>query len=74
MSLAEREHVTIHFNHFTHHVDLKNKTLEFSSGPRDNKTISTASYQMVFGADGAFSSLSPCNAVSGPFQLLAKIY
>src|SRR6185295_2606270 len=57
MTLAEKENVKIHFNLFCNQVDLKNKTLSFSSGPNDTKTLSTAGYEILFGADGAFSSL-----------------
>ena len=58
MTLAEENgNVKIHFNQFCNHVDLKNKTLSFSSGPSDNRQLSTANYDILFGADGAFSSL-----------------
>lgn len=58
MTLAEENgNVKIHFSHFCNHVDLKNKTLSFSSGPTDTRQLSTAGYEMLFGADGAFSSL-----------------
>ncbi len=58
MTVAEEnENVTIHFNHFCNHVDLKNKTLSFSAGPSDTAPLSTAQYEVLFGADGAFSSL-----------------
>ncbi|HYV93659.1 MAG TPA: NAD(P)/FAD-dependent oxidoreductase [Chitinophagales bacterium] len=54
---AEHGNVKFHFNHFCNHVDLKNKTLSFSSGPADTRQLSTADYEILFGADGAFSSL-----------------
>jgi kynurenine 3-monooxygenase len=58
MTMAEATgQVTIHFNQFCNQVDLKNKTLSFSSGPADRRQLSTVNYQLLFGADGAFSSL-----------------
>jgi len=57
MSLAENESVDIHFNHFCNHVDLQNHTLSFSSGPSDRQPLSSASYDILFGADGNFSAL-----------------
>lgn len=58
MTLAEENSgVKIHFNHFCNHVDLRNKTLSFSSGPADSRQNSPVSYEVLFGADGAFSSL-----------------
>src|ERR1043165_7510468 len=58
MTLAEKNgNVKIHFNHFCSHVDLKNKTLSFSSGPTDTRQLSTTNYEILFGADGNFSSL-----------------
>ncbi len=57
VTLAEQEGTVIHFNSFCSRVDLKNKTLHFSSGPGDTREIATTGYELLFGADGVFSAL-----------------
>lgn len=49
MDLAEQAGVTIHFNHKCDSIDWKNNTIHFE-GP------SKSSFDLLFGADGAFSA------------------
>ena len=58
MNEAEsNQNVTITFERFCHHVDLPAKKIFFSDSPTDNNIIGSDSYDLLFGADGAFSSL-----------------
>lgn len=62
MDLAEKEGVEIFFNHKCTAIDWKNKTVTFESPtsnlqhPTSNLQRPTSNFQLLFGADGAFSS------------------
>lgn len=49
--------VHIHFNRFCQRVDLHGRQLLFSNGPEDHHVRAAANYEVLFGADGAYSAL-----------------
>jgi kynurenine 3-monooxygenase len=51
---AEREGVQLHFEHKVEHVDVSKNSIDFSLKDGQTKTCKS---EVVFGADGAFSSL-----------------
>lgn len=54
MTLAEKEGVTIHFEHRCTKVDVAENTLHMQTADGNEKTITA---DLLFGADGAFSAL-----------------
>ncbi|MCY7411038.1 MAG: FAD-dependent monooxygenase [Chitinophagales bacterium] len=58
MNLADEfDQVNFHFNHFANHVDLNNNKISFTSSPTETKEIANTNFDLLFGSDGAFSSL-----------------
>ncbi len=47
--------VTVHFNQALHSIDFENKQVSFSNP--ESKEISSHDYQVIIGADGAFSAM-----------------
>ncbi len=47
--------VTVHFNQALHSVDFENKQVSFSNP--ETKEVSSHDYQIIIGADGAFSAM-----------------
>jgi kynurenine 3-monooxygenase len=54
MNLAEKNGVRIHFNHRCTHVDLERKRADFETSSGEKLSVSG---DLIFGSDGAFSSL-----------------
>lgn len=53
MDLAEAEGVELRFHHRCHQVDWKNKEVQFVL---EDDSVNTASFDIFFGADGAYSA------------------
>jgi len=54
MTLAEKEGANIHFNHRCDHIDWKSKEIKFTD--TDSGQALTATQELIFGSDGAFSA------------------
>jgi kynurenine 3-monooxygenase len=53
MDLAEQQGIDIHFNHKCESIDWKRNTISFES---NNSELQTKNFELLFGADGAFSA------------------
>jgi kynurenine 3-monooxygenase len=51
------ENVNFHFNHFANVVDLKKNKISFTPSPTDTTEIANTDFELLFGSDGAYSSL-----------------